>query len=317
MSSLSTSSLSLFPYYPSSLYSEFPLTLLLDTRTYGRKCPTAVSLVVVSREMLHHFLCVVFAPNDLTPFVTPTIITCSLVNTFPNNLTLPPHLPSSIMHSAFLSTLHRSLALPRSSFISSLHVAVSYDAHGLRRERLTVEIAGGGHYHSTLPPSPSSPTLLHSLSPGASISLLHPHPDPHHSASGFSTSLSEASTVYCATHLSPSPFARCRHGDLPSLTSHPLVTLTSATTLSLFPLPTFHTTHSPSPLHFFILCLLPLGRLLTAFYPPLLPCHRHHPHHHFPSPCSPFLLLLSLSPPPHHSHHHSSMRRHECRVRCA
>ena len=87
MSSLSTSSLSLFPYYPSSLYSEFPLTLLLDTRTYGRKCPTAVSLVVVSREMLHHFLCVVFAPNDLTPFVTPTIITCSLVNTFPNTPT--------------------------------------------------------------------------------------------------------------------------------------------------------------------------------------------------------------------------------------
>src|SRR5271163_3548300 len=66
------------------------------------------------------------------------------------------------MH-ASLSSLHRSLNVPPSSFISSFSVVVSYDRWGMRKERLTVEVERlpslSPHPPPPSPPSPPPPLL--------------------------------------------------------------------------------------------------------------------------------------------------------------
>ena len=89
------------------------------------------------------------------------------------------------MH-ASLSALHSALAVPRHSFISSLHVAVSYDECGVRRERVTVDIdvLPSLTPRRLLLPSPSPPPLpRHGALLLLPSPLLHPHLVPHHSPS--------------------------------------------------------------------------------------------------------------------------------------
>ena len=90
----------------------------------------------------------------------------------------PPPAPSPappLMH-ASLSSLHQSLRVHPSSFISSFSVVVSYDRWGMRRERLTVDIERlptHSPHPSPPPPLPSPPLTLPSPSP-----LVTVHPPP-------------------------------------------------------------------------------------------------------------------------------------------
>ena len=83
------------------------------------------------------------------------------------------------MH-ACLSSLHRSLAIPRGSFLSLFHVVVSYDAWGRRKDRVVMEMS------LSLSPPPLLPLparLLRCLllaTPSACSPLRHRRPTQPH-----------------------------------------------------------------------------------------------------------------------------------------
>jgi hypothetical protein len=122
------------------------------------------------------------------------------------------------MH-ACLSSLHRSLAIPRGSYLSLFHVAVSYDAWGRRKDRVEMVIESLPLSSLRPPPSPPSPPPPVSP-PRYTIRVLAAAPSSPNAVAPLSSPLLPSSAS-CLS--SPS---RLRLSHLPSAAClHPLLSL--------------------------------------------------------------------------------------------
>jgi hypothetical protein len=185
----------------------------------------------------------------------------------------------SIMH-ACLSSIHRSLSIPRGSFISAFQVFVSHDAWGKRKDRVVMEIEQLPHIARPLPfppPSLSSPLytirLLSSSSPMSStpplhsLTLHHHSPNPLHHLPPPLHSLRLLSRLPSCLSPLPHPLPLCLPPPQRSLSPPPPPLSSQPQRSPLLVLPT------PLSLHAMSIPLPHLSRLLPLLVPPPLPAH--------------------------------------------